>query len=1028
MADGSVIIDTELDQSGLKSGLAGLGATLTKGITTAVAAAGAALVGLGAYAVNVGSDFEYAISGVAATMGKTKEEITVLADKAKELGASTKFTATEAAEGFNILAMAGLTLDEQLQAIDATLALASAGEMSMDSAAGYLTTTVKAMSTSMREAGISMEDCTRIADMYAKGATLANTSTADLGEAVSVAATVGGSYNQSLSTITTSLLALAEKGYQGSQAGNYLARAMADLYAPTDNAKKALDALSVSIYDADGNQRDFIDIVNDLNASFADLTEEEKAAYTGSIFTTEGLKAFNSIAGNSSEQLAELQGNLEDCTGAAQQMAETKLDNLQGDITILKSATEGFGIALYEAMSGIGEGTGMMRDFVQEATSIMSDLTAAVNEGGFDGLVNALGDALARAVEKIVEYVPMLIEGGVNIVSSLVQGLAGAAPQITQAATSLISVLISGILSITTDLVDLGGELIIALCEGLEANADSIVQTIVTGLVGLVNKIIEYLPCLVQAGITLVQSLVQGILNAMPDLVAAIPELIESMIGALQEALPMLVECVGELIAGIVDALPELINTLLESLPDIIQMLIDTLLELTPVLIEAVITIMMALVDALPQIIQSIIDVLPSLIDTIISGILQTIPMLIECALKLILAIVQALPQLIQSIVSCLPSLIGAIINGIIACIPDLLICVLDIILAIVEYLPEIIMNIVDLLPTLISSIIAGLIECLPLLIACVLDLVLGIVEALPDIIMRIVEILPTLIMSIVNGLLDNLGTLITCVVQIVAAIAQALPEIFLTIVTKLIDLVVNLAQNVKDLWTKFKDAAKEWITKIWEGIKEKWNTLINNITSSFKQIPEKIKQTLSGMSEIGRNLVQGIWNGISNATQWVLNKIKGFGQSIVNGIKSIFGIHSPSTVFRDIIGKNLALGLAEGLEDNAKVAVDAAKSMAEDIGDVDFTLGDVDPPDYDGFVAKMKGVVDIESADAGTLISASRASESYSRSDEGANGEDGDVDRGNPKYIENNIYVDGKKTARVLTPYVAKELEWEEK
>ena len=236
------------------------------------------------------------------------------------------------------------------------------------------------------------------------------------------------------------------------------------------------------------------------------------------------------------------------------------------------------------------------------------------------------------------------------------------------------------------------------------------------------------------------------------------------------------------------------------------------------------------------------------------------------------------------------------------------------------------------------------------------------------------------------------------------------------------------MAQNVKDLWTKFKDAAKEWITKIWEGIKEKWNTLINNITSSFKQIPEKIKQTLSGMSEIGRNLVQGIWNGISNATQWVLNKIKGFGHSIVNGIKSIFGIHSPSTVFRDIIGKNLALGLAEGLEDNAKVAVDAAKSMAEDIGDVDFTLGDVDPPDYDGFVAKMKGVVDSESTDAGTSISASRASESYSRSAEGATGEDGDGDRGNPKYIENNIYVDGKKTARVLTPYVAKELEWEEK
>ena len=135
MADGSVVIDTKLDQSGLKSGLSSMGSTLSKGITAAVAAAGAAITALGTHAVNVGSDFEYAIGGVAATMGLTADEITEVSEKARQLGESTKFTATEAASGFNILAMAGLDLDEQLQAIGATLDLASAGEMSMESAA-----------------------------------------------------------------------------------------------------------------------------------------------------------------------------------------------------------------------------------------------------------------------------------------------------------------------------------------------------------------------------------------------------------------------------------------------------------------------------------------------------------------------------------------------------------------------------------------------------------------------------------------------------------------------------------------------------------------------------------------------------------------------------------------------------------------------------------------------------------------------------------------------------------------------------
>lgn len=986
VADGSVIIDTKLDQSGLREGLADLGTSLTKGITAAVAAAGTALAGLGAYAVKVGSDFEYAISGVAATMGTTVDKIDVIATKAKELGAATKFTATEAAEGFNILAMAGLSLDEQLQAIDATLNLAAAGEMTMDQAASFLTTTVKAMSASFREAGISMDDCAHIADMYAKGATLANTSTIQLGQAVSVASAVGGAYNQSLSTITTSLLALAEKGKQGSQAGNYLARAMSDLYAPTDKAKDALDELGVSIYDSTGRQRDFIDIINDLNACFADLTEEEKANYTGTIFTIEGMKAFNSIAGNSAEQLADLKARLEDCSGAAAQMAETKLDNLKGDITILQSATEGFGIALYESMSSIGEGTGMMRDFVQEATDIMSELTEAVNENGFDGLVDSLGDALAQAVNKIIEYVPLLMEGGTSIISALVQGLSDSADSIALSAASVIDTLISGILSITNDLVELGGELIIALCNGLAQNAGKIAQSVADGMVTLVTTVVTYLPKLIEAGISLIDSLVQGILNALPTLIAAIPDILEALITGLQAAFPMILDCIVGLIQGIVEALPDIL--------------------------------------------QAIIDLLPELIDSIISGILALIPMLVQCVMQLVLAIVQALPQLIGSIVECLPTLIATIIDGILRCLPDLLVCILDIILAIVEYLPEIILNIVAIIPQLVSSIIAGIIECLPTLIQCVADLVLGIVEALPEIILNIIAILPALIASIVSGLIDCIPQLIECVIHIVVAIVEALPQIFLQIVDLLIQLVVNLAQSIKELWTKFKEAAKEWIAKLWEGIKEKWSTFIDNVKSFFRRIPETINSAIGNMSDIGRNLVQGLWNGIRDVTGWVLGKIRGFGKSILNGIKSIFGIHSPSTVFRDVVGKNLVLGLAEGIEENADAAIDAAQSLADDINDVDVEMNppEIDGGDYDNIVARVQTVVDDSNYNNGTAISAGNASAFYGKYKDNRNENDG-IGYGNkPQYVENNIYIDGKQAARAITPYVSKELEWEGK
>lgn len=986
MADGSVIIDTKLDQSGLKEGLADVGVSLSKGITKAVAAAGSALAGLGGYAVKVGSDFEYAISGVAATMGTTVDSIDAIKNKALELGASTKFTATEAADGFNILAMAGLSADEQLQAIGATLNLAAAGEMSMDDAAGYLTTTVKAMSSSFREAGISMDDCTHIADMYAKGATLAKTTTAQLGDAVSSAASVGGAYNQSLSTITTSLLALAEKGYQGSAAGTYLSRAMSDLYAPTDNASKALDALGVSIYDSSGRQRDFIDIVNDLNASFADLTEEEKANYTGMIFTTAGLKAFNSIAGNSSEQLADLRSRLEDCTGAAEQMANTKLDNLQGDIVILQSATEGLGIALYNAMSKVGEGTGMMRDFVQEATDIMSSLTDAVEDNGFDGLVDALGGALAKAVNKVVEYIPLLVDGGVSIVSALVQGLTESADSIADSATSVISSLISGILSITNDLVQLGFELIIALCSGIAQNSGQIAKSVADGLSQFATICATYTPKLVVAGVSLISSLSQGILEALPSLISAVPQVIDGLVGSVLAAYPEMLDCIIELIDSIVEVLPDLL--------------------------------------------QAIIDVLPDLIQQIIDAYLSYIPLVIECVLELILAIVQALPQLIGAIVQCIPSLILSIIDGIVRCLPNLLQCILDIILAIVRYLPEIIMNIVVILPQLVLSIIDGLIACLPDIIQCVDDLVFGIVKALPDIILSIIAIIPTLIMSIVSGILDCLPQLIECVLQIIAEIVKVLPEMFLMIVDTLIELVVSLAQSVKDLWVKFKEAALEWVNKLWEGIKESWNSFISKVKAMFSQVPETIRSTVGNMGDIGRNVVTGLWNGISNMTSWIVNKVKSFGSSVLNSLKSAFGIHSPSTVFRDVIGKNLVLGLAEGIEENSDVAIDAAQSLADGINDVDFAMDIPDPEagDYDDIVAKARVAVDDGSYSTGAAISASNASTSYGKStDNRGDGSESDG-AGRPQYVENNIYIDGKKTARVLTPYVSKELEWEGK
>ena len=1033
MADGSVIIDTELDQSGLKKGLSELSNSLVKGISAAVAAAGTALVGLGAYSIKVGSDFEYAISNVAATMGKTKDDITEISEKAKELGASTKFTATEAAEGFNILAQAGLSATEQLQAIDATLNLAAAGELSMDSAAGYLTTTIKAMASSTREANLSMEDASRVADLYAKGATLAKTSTGEFGEAMSKTAAMAGSYNQSLDTTGAALLALADGGYTGSIAGTYLSRAMSDLYAPTANAAEALDALGVSAYDNEGKSRDLIDVIKDLEKATAGMTEEEKNAAAAQIFTSAGLKAYNTIVSQGTDKLDEFTKSLQNSTGAAQQMAETKLDNLKGDIIILQSATEGFGIAFYEAMSGVGEGTGMMRDFVQEATSIMSDLTDAVNKGGFDGLVNSLGDALARAVSKIIEYVPMLVEGGVKIVSSLTQGLTGSAGTIAEAATSLISTLIDGFYGIMTDLVALGGELVIALCDGLSANAGSIVNSIADGLVDFYSAIAEYIPLLIEAGITLLGALADGIIQALPTLVSAIPKILNTLIEGLKSALPKLIECVSGIILAIVEALPELIMTLVDYLPELVQLIVDTLVEAIPILLEAVISIVMAIVEALPDIIVSLLDVLPTLIQSICDGLMELLPQIIEAGITLFTSLVQELPTIINTIVLALPSIINSIVASLLDMIPLIVDCGVQLLVSLVQALPDIIYAIVNVLPVIIASIISTLVEMIPLLIECGIDLLVSLVKALPQIIITIVAVLPQIINSIIQALIDSIPLIIQCGIDlltsligalpdIIIALVSAIPEIISSIISALLDNIPLLIQSGIDLFVSLIKALPQIIVQLVKAVPE----IIKALVNAFKDGVSKFK-------EVGSNLIKGLWEGIKNVKDWIWGKIKGFFNGIVDGIKDFFGIHSPSTLFENVIGKNLMLGLAEGIADEAQTAIDATQDVADAIADVDFETNapevdfDPDDVDFDGMVANVQGVVNAQAGEIGTVVSASAASEHTKGNDTDVQ-ETETTDKNKPQYVENNIYIDGKKSARVLTPYIEKELAWEDK
>lgn len=375
--DGSLVFDTGIDKSGFDKDLGKLTSTAAAASATITAAFAAAA---GA-AVNVGASFEASMSQVAATMEITTLDSSykLLSDAAKDMGAATKFSATQAGDALNYLALAGYDAEKAVSALPTVLNTAAAGGLDLAYASDLITDSMSAL-------GLGMDELESFSDKLAKTSQKSNTNISQLGEAI---LTVGGTaktLSGGVTELNTMLGLIADNGIKGAEGGTALRNIILSLSAPTDTAAAAMERLNISAFDSQGKMRDLSAVFSDFNTTLAPLTDQEKTQALNEIFNKVDLKAVNALLGTSAERFEELTGYIEDCEGAAAQMADTMNDNLQGDITIMQSALEGLGVSAYEKFAS------PMRTAVQEITGIFSNLNSEIN--------GDLGDKLAKLAEK----------------------------------------------------------------------------------------------------------------------------------------------------------------------------------------------------------------------------------------------------------------------------------------------------------------------------------------------------------------------------------------------------------------------------------------------------------------------------------------------------------------------------------------------------------------------------------------------------------------------------------------------------
>lgn len=977
---------TEQKLKGLSSAFSTVGGGLTKGLTLP-------LVGVGAASVGVATKFESAMSQVAATMGITTKQIKNgnkdfenLQKTALNMGATTKYTASEAAEGLNILAQAGLSADESIKAIPTVLSLASAGAMSLDSAATYVTASVKGF-------GDSMDNAQKYADLMAKGATLANTDVRGLGEALSGVSATANNYKQSVDSTTLSLLRLAEQNITGGEASTMLARAMADIYTPTSKAKKALDELGISAYDGSGKAKDFNDIVDELSKAFAGMSDEEANATKNQIFTTYGMNAFNKMTAATTKTVDKFKTGLKGATGSAAQQAETQLDNLKGSLTLLQSALEGAGIVIGQRLTPyirkLADGINVLVTKFNNLTDAQQDMIVKI------GLVVAAVGPVMLIMSKLFKFVSMAVTafktfgttmqtiktsidlvragyaglamqmGGIPaIISSLMAGFSGMLVPVLSV-VAVIGVLVAAfvtlwktnetfrnkIVSVFDEVKAKIGESINSIKEtlsNLNVDFSGVINALKSLWLGFCNIIaplftnaFQGVATVIESVMTVIEGIVQtavGIINGDADLFTkGIGTIFRGLLTGITGLASNILSLVGELGANILSALG------LEDIAEVFQTFFETISEIfeqIPEVVNSAFEIVGGFfTETLPEFIDSAVETIQGFADNVVVFFTETIP------------------EAFNSFVELVGGIVDSFIGFFTVTIPE----------AFTNFVTVTLPNAINSMITFFNQIPYYLGYAIRLGIGYIAKFALGIYNfatvQLPQYIAAIIKWFSQLPSKIWIWLTQGIQR----ITQFATQVGQKAQKAGSAFITAIIQWFTQLPSKVQNFLTKAIQNVTKWAVNMKTKAIQAGQSFINGVVNGIKSLPGKIQQTLSNvinkltswvskmhskgvqganqlkngvvntarsipsqMASIGANIVNGVWNGIQSMRSSFVSRVRSFFKGIVNGAKSALGIHSPSKVFDEQVGQNIVKGVIQGVNKQKKNAKKNAQQLAK--------------------------------------------------------------------------------------------------
>lgn len=617
-------------------------------------------------------------------------------------------------------------------------------------------------------------------------------------------------------------------------------------------------------------------------------------------YNTAGLSAnayMEQITGFSASLVQSLGGDTEKAAEVGNRAIIDMSDNANKMGTAMESiqnAYQGFAKQNYTMLDNLKLGYGGTKEEMQrlisdaaKMTDIQNDLNLTVEDGSLDfgNIINAISvmQTSLGIAGTTHEEAARTIEGSTNAMKAswdnLLVGMADDQADFDTLVNQFVE-------SVTTWSKNIMPRIEVAL-QGASNLIASLLPLIAEKIPEVLN---EVAPQLIQAGTSIITELASGFIQGLPDIIQTIKDLLPQILEAFYAIGPQFEELFQTVLPQILDLLISWIPQFIALSTTIMQSIIQGLLDAFPEIINAVVTLLNQLTeyinsDGLTQ----LIDILLQIINQIITVLTEQAPVLLDAATNLLMSIVEALPSVIQKLILALPKLITSIIKFFGSNSVKIYKTFLKVMLELVKAIPEVIAALIVSLPDIIKAIIEGLISIPVMLWTDVLE---PGIEKFIDFAKAAKDKAKDAAKGFFTHLIDGI---------------KELPSKIREKVTEIVDKLNDFRKNFPQ---KAKDAAKEFFNNLWNGLKE---------------LPSKIW-------DVGKNIVEGIWNGINDKFDWLTGKIKEFTNGVKDKLKSFFGIHSPSTVMRDEVGKYLSLGIAEGIKNGTKDVTQQVTKLGESV------------------------------------------------------------------------------------------------